>query len=143
MLAQVERAATPNAQTSLWIAAVTGDTAAIAAAVRAGAKVDSLDPQGNRRALNYAALGNHVAAVRVLLAHGSDGEPAEQDGLHAAASRGGGGRARRTCRPSSLPAPMPAIASAQGALPIDTARRRGRSGRHQIAGIGDQKAMTV
>lgn len=71
MLARVEKAALPNAQTSLWIAAVSGDTVAITAALNAGAKIDSMDGQGNRRALKYAAIGNHVAAVRLLMTRGA------------------------------------------------------------------------
>ena len=124
MLAQVERAAAPNVQTSLWIAAVNGDTTAIAAAVRAGAKVDSLDPQANRRALNYAALGNHPGAVRALLAHGAAINLANRTGftpLHHAAEAGAADALTALLAAGA----DPAIASTQGALPIDTARRRG------------------
>ena len=124
MLAQVERAVMPNAQASLWIAAVAGDTAAIAAALRAGASVDSLDPQGNRRALNYAAIGNHVAAVQMLLQHGATVNLANRTGftpLHHAAEYGSVG-ALSALLAAGANATMP---SAQGALPIDIARRRG------------------
>ena len=127
MLVRIERAAAPNAQTSLWIAAVNGDTAAIAAAVRAGAKVDSLDAQANRRALNFAALGNHVAAVRALLAHGASINLANRTGftpLHHAAEAG----AADVLSALLAAGADPSIASAQGALPIDTARRRGDVG---------------
>ncbi|MGH7866018.1 MAG: ankyrin repeat domain-containing protein [Candidatus Binataceae bacterium] len=71
MLARVETAVPPNAHISLWIAAIAGDTVALTSALDAGAKIDSLDAQGNRRALNYAAIGNHVAAVRLLLRRGA------------------------------------------------------------------------
>lgn len=124
MLVRAERAALPNAQLNLWIAAVAGDTVSISAALDAGAKVDSMDAQGNRRALNYAALGNHVAAVRLLMRRGATVNLANRTGftpLHHAAEAGAvdamaallAGGADAT------------IASTQGALPIDTARRRG------------------
>ena len=124
MLALVERTVVPNAQTSLWLAAVAGDTAALTTALRAGANVDSLDPQGNRRALNYAAIGNHVAAVRVLVAAGASMNLTNRTGftaLHHAAESGA---------VDALTALLAAgadasIRSTQGALPIDTARRRG------------------
>jgi hypothetical protein len=127
MLARVERAAAPNAQTNLWIAAVNGDTTGVAAAVRAGARVDSLDPQANRRALNYAALGNHAAVVRALLAHGASINLANRTGftpLHHAAEAGAADALAALLAAGA----DPAIASAQGALPIDTARRRGDVG---------------
>jgi hypothetical protein len=124
MLAQVERAVAPNAQANLWIAAVNGDTSGLAAAVRAGAKVDSLDPQANRRALNYAALGNHVGAVRALLALGATINLANRTGftpLHHAAEAGAADALSTLLAAGA----DPSIASTQGALPIDTARRRG------------------
>jgi cytosine/adenosine deaminase-related metal-dependent hydrolase len=124
MLARAERAAAPNAQLNLWIAAVNGDTTAITAAVRAGARVDSLDSQPNRRALSYAALGNHAAAVRVLIAHGATINLANRTGftpLHHAAEAGAADALAALIAAGA----DPAIASAQGALPIDTARRRG------------------
>lgn len=124
MLARVERAAAPSAQATLWIASVAGDTAAIATALRGGARIDSLDGQGNRRALNYAAIGNHVAAVRVLVQSGATVNLANRTGftpLHHAVEAGS---------PDALSALLAAgadagIRSAEGLLPIDTARRRG------------------
>lgn len=124
MLASVERRAMPGPQARLWLAAVAGDTAGIAAALADGASVDSLDGQGNRRAMNYAALGNHVAVLRLLLARGASIDEANRTGftpLHHAAEVGsnaalallleaGADRTRRT---------------AQGLLAIDLARRRG------------------
>ena len=124
MLAQVERLVAPNAQANLWIAAVAGDTAAITTALRAGANVDSLDPQGNRRALNYAAIGNHVAAVRVLLAAGASVNLPNRTGftpLHHAAEYGSVDALAALLAAGA----DPSIRSIQGALPIDTARRRG------------------
>jgi len=71
MLASVESTVRIDAQAALWIASVAGDTAAIGRALAAGARVDSVDFAGNRRPLNYAATGNHAAAVRFLLARGA------------------------------------------------------------------------
>lgn len=72
MLASVEGLLRIDAQASLWIASVSGDTAAIGRALAAGARIDSVDFQGNRRPLNYAATGNHAAAIRYLLARGAN-----------------------------------------------------------------------
>jgi len=127
MLAQVERAAAPNAQSALWVAAVSGDTVAIAAALRAGARIDSLDVQGNRRALNYAAFGNRVAAVRLLLAHGATVNLANRTGftpLHHAVEAGAID-ALSALLAAGADATIP---NAQGVLPIETARRRGDQG---------------
>jgi len=124
MLTRVEAAARPNAQTSLWLAAISGDTAAMAAALDAGAKIDSMDAQGNRRALNYAAIGNHVAAVRLLMRRGATVNLANRTGftpLHHAAEAG----AVDALAVLLAGGADTSIASAQGALPIDTARRRG------------------
>lgn len=124
MLTRIEKAAAPNAQVSLWIAAIAGDTVAIAAALAAGAKIDSMDVQGNRRALNYAAIGNHVAAVRVLLRRGATLNLPNRTGftpLHHAAEAG----ALDALTVLLAAGADATIASAQGALPIDTARRRG------------------
>ena len=124
MLTRAERAALPNAQLNLWIAAVSGDTVSISAALDAGAKVDSIDAQGNRRALNYAAIGNHVAAVRLLMRRGATVNLANRTGftpLHHAAEAGA-----LDALAALLAAGADAtITSTQGALPIDTARRRG------------------
>lgn len=60
-----------TAQDRLWDAAIAGDTAAIRKAALDGAVIDSLDlrvSENGRRALNWAALGNHVDAVRLLIA---------------------------------------------------------------------------
>lgn len=124
MLARIEAAVKPDMQTKLWIAAVAGDTAALVAALSAGAAIDSLDPQGNRRALNYAAIGNHVAAVRVLLARGASINLPNRTGytpLHHAAE------AAAVDALSALLAAGadPNIGSARGVLPLETARRRG------------------
>jgi hypothetical protein len=124
MLTRVERAVAPSAQVSLWIAAVDGDTVGIHAALRAGARVDSLDGQGNRRALNYAALGNHVPALGVLLRHGATLNLPNRTGftpLHHAAEAGS-----LEALSALLDAGADAsLRSTQGLLAIDIARRRG------------------
>ena len=71
MLASVESTIRIDAQSALWIASVSGDTAAIARALANGARIDSVDFIGNRRPLNYAAAGNRAAAVQMLLARGA------------------------------------------------------------------------
>jgi len=83
MLAAVEVAARPSAQLRLWAGAAMGDTAAMAAGLAAGAKIDSLDTSRGRRALNYAALGNRVAAIRFLLARGASIDLANGTGFAA------------------------------------------------------------
>lgn len=81
-------------QAALWDAAIAGDTAAMAAALRRGADVDSLDTRTNpngRRALNWAAWYNRVPAIRFLLAHGAHREARNITGftaLHHAAEAG-------------------------------------------------------
>lgn len=83
-----------------------------------------MDAQGNRRALNYAAIGNHVAGVKLLMRRGATVNLANRTGftpLHHAAEAGAVD-ALAVLLASGADA---SIASAQGALPIDTARRRG------------------
>jgi hypothetical protein len=124
MLARVERVAVPNAQIALWMAAVSGDTVAIANALAGGAQIDSLDPMGNRRALNYAAIGNRVAAVRLLVKRGATLNLANRTGftpLHHAAEAGAVGSVSALLELGA----DANIRSTQGALPIETARRRG------------------
>jgi len=61
-------------QTRLWDAAISGDTAALAAALKDSAQIEGLDrrtSQNGRRALNWAAINNRVDAIRFLLAHGA------------------------------------------------------------------------
>lgn len=86
--------AAQDAQSRLWNGAINGDTAAIRAAVRDGAVVDSLDTRTNangRRALNWAALGNHVDAIQLLLELGAPIDATNVTGftaLHHAAEEG-------------------------------------------------------
>ena len=70
MFTAAKPAAAQDAQDRLWSGAVSGDTAMISKAVTDGAKVDSLDTRvsaNGRRALNYAAINNHVNAIKLLL----------------------------------------------------------------------------
>ena len=72
ILIAAEAAARPTVQQRLWAWSTLGDTTELLSAIAAGAKVDSLDPQGNRRALNYAAISNRAGVVSVLLARGAN-----------------------------------------------------------------------
>jgi len=124
ILTRVETAARPTAQGRLWLAAVAGDTAAIAEALSAGAAIDSLDTQGNRRALNYAAISNQAAAVKLLLARGASINMPNRTGftpLHHAAEAGAFDALEALLDAGA----DPGIASTRGVLPVDTARRRG------------------
>jgi ankyrin repeat protein len=93
LLALVQ-APSPSPQARFWDASISGDTVALAAALKDGAKIDSLDvrrsPNG-RRALNWAAINNRVDAIRWLLAHGAPIEATNHTGftaLHHAAEAG-------------------------------------------------------
>lgn len=91
---QAQASERPDPQAGLWDAAIAGDTAAMAAALRDGADIDSLDTRTNpngRRALNWAAWHNRVSAIRFLLAHGATLEARNLTGftaLHHAAEAG-------------------------------------------------------
>lgn len=73
---------------------MSGDTVALAAALKDGARVDSIDlrtSRNGRRALNWAAINNRVDAVRFLVAHGAPIEATNLTGytaLHHAAEHG-------------------------------------------------------
>jgi ankyrin repeat protein len=85
---------TPDAQARLWDAAISGDTAAITKALADGAQIDSLDvrrSRNGRRALNWAALNNHVPSIQLLLGRGAGIQLANLTGytpLHHAAEVG-------------------------------------------------------
>jgi ankyrin repeat protein len=93
-LTMVQAAAAPTPQSRLWDAAISGDTVALAAALKEGARVDSLDTRtarNGRRALNWAAINNRVDALRFLVAHGASIEATNRTGftaLHHAAEYG-------------------------------------------------------
>ncbi|MFN2419970.1 MAG: ankyrin repeat domain-containing protein [Gemmatimonadota bacterium] len=83
-----------DAQARLWDAAIAGDTLEIREAIDDGAKIDSLDTRRNpngRRALNWAAWNDRVAAIELLLALGAPIEAENNTGftaLHHAAESG-------------------------------------------------------
>lgn len=119
-----------DAQAKLWDAAIAGDTVAIAQALDAGAKLDSLDTRRSRNgrlALNWAALGNHAAAVRVLLARGAPIEGQNLTGftaLHHAAEAGALDAAKvLIAAGAKLDTP-----NSSGLLPAETAREQGHGG---------------
>jgi len=122
MLAAVEVAVRPDAQTRLVAASISGDTIEIAKALAAGAKIDSL--VGTRRALNFAAINNRTAAVRVLIARGAGIDLRNATGftpVHHAAEAG----AIEALKVLIAAGADVTIASTAGARPVDTARRRG------------------
>ena len=81
-------------QTSLWEAAIQGDSAMAAKAISDGAKVDSMDTrtsENGRRPLNWAAYHGHVPVIKLLLARGASINLTNRTGftpLHHAAEMG-------------------------------------------------------
>src|ERR687888_1902212 len=114
------QAADPQAQ--LWDAAIAGDTLAMAAALRQGAVIDSLDTRQNpngRRPLNWAAWYNRVTAIQFLLAHGARLEARNRTGftaLHHAAESGSVDALRALLEAGA----DPQAANAEGRSPIET-----------------------
>jgi hypothetical protein len=124
MLASVETAVRPDAQTRLIAASITGDTVALGKALDAGAKIDSL--VGTRRPLNWAALNNRAAAVRFLLARGAGINLQNATGftpVHHAAEAG----ALDALTALIAAGADVSIASRAGVLPLTTARQRGNA----------------
>jgi ankyrin repeat protein len=119
-------AQTPDPQAQLWDAAMQGDTVALAAALRRGAAIDSLDTRRNpngRRALNWAAWFDHPAAIRFLVARGAQVNLANVTGftpLHHAAEHGSLEAARALL---ALGADR-TVRNQMGQRPIDIARDR-------------------
>ena len=125
------RMATPalsqSPQDRFWDAAISGDTAALAAALAEGARVDSLDlrrsPNG-RLALNWAAINNRVSAIQFLLAHGAAIEGTNITGftaLHHAAESG----SLEASRVLLAAGADPAHRNNAGLKPADTAKANG------------------
>jgi ankyrin repeat protein len=116
-----------NAQSRLWDAAIAGDTLAIRQALADGADVDALDTRTNtngRRALNWAAWHDRVAAIEVLLAAGATLEAENNTGftpLHHAAEAGSLDAARALLAAGA----DPNHSNKAGRLPVETARARG------------------
>jgi ankyrin repeat protein len=115
-----------SAQDRLWDASMRGDTTAMAAALKDGAQIDSLDTRRNpngRRALNWAAWYDHSAAVRLLTSGGAQVNLANRTGftpLHHAAENGSLSAARALLAAGA----DPDAANGQGQLPGDVARDR-------------------
>lgn len=118
-----------TAQVRLWEGAIAGDTMALAAALTAGAGIDSLDTSrsvNGRRALNYAALNNRVNAIRFLLAHGAAIEATNLTGftaLHHAAEAGSLEAARVLLAAGA----DPAHPNNEGQSPAERARQDGHT----------------
>jgi ankyrin repeat protein len=126
-LGMAEPARSQSPQDRFWEAAISGDTAALAAALADGARVDSLDlrrsPNG-RLALNWAAINNRVSAIQFLLAHGAAIEGTNITGftaLHHAAEYG----ALEAARVLLAAGADPAHRNRVGLKPADTAREEG------------------
>jgi len=124
LLAGVEVAARPDAQTRLVAAAMSGDTLEIGRALDAGARIDSL--VGTRRALNWAALNNRVPAIRTLLARGAGINLQNATGFapvhHAVEVGAHDALATLIAAGADL-----TLRTTRGALPLDIARARGDS----------------
>ena len=114
-------------QAQLWDGAMQGDTVIMAAALRQGAVIDSLDTRRNpngRRALNWAAWYDRAPAIQFLIAHGAPLETRNHTGftaLHHAAEAGSLEALQALIRAGA----DPQAANAAGLLPIETARERG------------------
>jgi ankyrin repeat protein len=123
-----------DAQSRLWDAAITGDTLEIREAIDDGAKIDSLDTRRNpngRRALNWAAWHDRVAAIELLLALGAPLEAENNTGfsaLHHAAESGSIAAARVLLAAGA----DPSHANKVGRRPAETARSQGH---HEIAAM--------
>ena len=126
LLAGVEAAVRPTPQQRLWAGATLGDTVAIAQALEAGARIDSLDTgisSAGRRALNYAALSNRGPAVRLLIARGASLNLANNTGftpVHHAVE----GNALEALSILIAAGANASLTNMGGARPIDMARRR-------------------
>ena len=131
LLAGVEATARPDAQLRLWAAAMSGDTVGIVRALEGGARIDSLGE--NRRALNWAALGNHGPALRLLLARGAGIDLKNATGftaVHHAAEAG----ALETLAILIAAGADLTIRTAAGMLPLDVARARGNQAAVRLLG---------
>lgn len=121
-------------QAQLWDASISGDTVALAQALDAGAKVDSLDTRTNRngrRALNWAAYNNRGPALRLLIARGANINLTNNTGftpVHHAAEAGAADALRILLAAGA----DITIANGQGLLPLDTARGHGHVDAVQI-----------
>ncbi len=120
----------PSPQDRLWDASIAGDTAAIAQALKDGAKIDSLDTRrarNGRYALNWAALNNHPAAIGLLLSKGAKLEAENLTGFSALhhAAEAGSLEAAKTLLAAGAD---PGHANVVGRLPAETAEALGHTG---------------
>jgi ankyrin repeat protein len=135
------RAIAQDVQAQLWDASITGDTAAISAALAAGADIDSLDVRRNpngRRALNWAAFNNRGPAVSLLIAKGASLNAVNRTGftpIHHAAEAGAT-EALRILLASGADVTIP---NGKGMLPIDTAREQGNDDAVQVLEAAQKK----
>jgi len=126
-LAIARPCASQTPQTRLWDASISGDTTALAGALKDGARIDSLDrrtSQNGRRALNWAAINNRADAIRFLLAHGATIEATNLTGftaLHHAAEYGSLDAARVLLAAGA----DPKHSNLEGLTPLARARQEG------------------
>ena len=126
-LAVAKPCASQTPQTRLWDAASSGDTTILEAALKDGARIDSLDvrtSQNGRRALNWAAINNRADAIRFLLAHGAPIEATNLTGytaLHHAAEYGSLDAARVLLAAGA----DPKHTNLEGVTPLARARQEG------------------
>lgn len=129
LVARTQPAEGQDAQAQLWDASISGDTAAISQALAAGAKIDSLDTRRNqngRLALNWAAVYNRAAAVRLLIEKGAPLEAENRTGftpLNHAAEAGSLDAARILLAFGA----DPSHANKNGVVPGETARENGHN----------------
>ncbi len=118
-----------TAQTRLWDAAMSGDTAEIVRALKDGADIEALDTRksrNGRRALNWAACFNRPEAIHVLLEHGAKIDAENLSGftaLHHAAETG----SLKAAEVLLSAGANPIHANRAGERPADTARRHGHT----------------
>jgi CubicO group peptidase (beta-lactamase class C family) len=116
-------------QEKFWDASISGDTKAIEESLAAGADIEALDTRrssNGRRALNWAASGDHADAVRRLLQRGAAIDAANKSAftaLHHAAESGSAAAAEALLTAGA----NPALRNASGELPADVARRKGHA----------------
>lgn len=133
--------AAQSPQERLWDAAQSGDTAAVRAALDAGARVDSIDVRRNpngRRALNWAAWFNHADVIRLLLAKGASIDARNNTGftaLHHAAENGSLEAARVLLEAGA----NPIIPNDNGLNPVETARNFGHDDVAQLLAEAERR----
>lgn len=128
-----------DAQSRLWDAAIAGDTLAIRQAIADGAKIDSLDVRQNRngrRALNWAALHDHVPAIEMLIAMGAPIEAVNNTGFTALNHAGEAG-SLEAARALLAAGADPMHANNEGYTPAMTARDNGHE---EVAALLEESA---